>query len=143
MDFPLWKSFQQHKPIRTPVNPPRQVSTSLDAQELLYHAEVCIAASRYLIDDLRYLSLHKLYQHLDRLTPQTKEIPRFLDLLQYVYISPDIQSVPQLRKMVVAYAAARMNILRQDEHFRTLMQEIAEIGADLVYEVSKAEHWSR
>lgn len=45
--------------------------------------------------------------------------------------------------MVVAYAAARMNILRQDEHFRTLMQEIAEIGADLVYEVSKAEHWSR
>ena len=142
MGSKLWQSFLQLKPVQTSVDNLQQTRKATGAHELLYHAEVCTAATRYLMDTVQALSLSKLHEHLCSLAPKPDEIPVFLDLLQYVYTGSDVDSVPQLRKMVLAYAAAKMNLLAEDKRFRSLMQDVAKIGTDLVYEVSSAGHWT-
>lgn len=106
------------------------------SRRLLYHAEVCVAAERYLINKLRDLSLGRMFHVLTELKPEPHEIDDILDLLQYVYTEDGVSGVPKMKEIVLAYTAAKADIIRQDDRFKLMMHDIGEIGADLVYEIT-------
>lgn len=138
----LWDSFRSHEPKGSLSEGSEGHLRAIGDHELMYHAEVCTAATRYRMNNLQHLSLQKLHKRLKMLEPQAKQIPSFLDVLEYVYTDANVDAVLELRKMVLAYAAAKMHVLRHNNRFRDIMEENAKIGCDLVYEVSKHDHWN-
>ena len=56
-----------------------------------------------------------------------------LDLLYYVYTEDGVQGVSKLKEMVLLYVAAHVGTVRKDERFRLMMNELPQLGADMVY----------
>jgi len=112
-------------------------STSPTTESLLYHAKIYLFAEKYLIDNLRILSLRKLHASLRDfdLTLQTSE--DILKLLEfaYTYTARQESSENELRVLVVHYAACKAEILKQNVNLRSLLDANGEMGCDLFYKI--------
>jgi hypothetical protein len=110
-------------------------SASPTTESLLYHAKIYIFAEKYLIDNLRILSLRKLHASLQDfdLTLETSE--NILELLEFAYTHTARQesSENELRALIVHYAACKIKILKQNVNLRSLLEANGEMGCDLFY----------
>ncbi|PLB48639.1 hypothetical protein P170DRAFT_425677 [Aspergillus steynii IBT 23096] len=98
----------------------------------LFHAKLYIFATKYLVEELRQLSLRSIYQDLTRYFFSTDEI---CDLLEYVYRhtgSVEHDGRSSLRRMLIRYVAVRMWRYSSDKRFSDMLQSNGEIGADLI-----------
>ena len=55
-----------------------------------------------------------------------------LDLLDFVYTEDGAQGVPDLRRMVLVYVAAKMTDMRESERLRDMMREVRGMSADFL-----------
>jgi len=112
-------------------------SASQTIESLLYHAKIYLFAEKYLIDDLRILSLRKLLASLQDfdLTLQTSgDILELLELA-YTHTARQESSENELRALVVHYAACKIEILKQNVNLRSLLEANGEMGCDLLYKI--------
>lgn len=140
----LWQQFsniskklpRSSKAAQTTV---KECSTSAT---LLYHAKLCVLANRYLIPSLQDQCLKNLHKALTNLEFDLSKVNALLDLVQLVYTEDGVQEIADLKHMVLLYVAAKIGILRQDDRLRAMMQDIGQLGADLVYTMSGVGDWS-
>jgi hypothetical protein len=106
-------------------------------ESLLHHAKIYLFAERYLIDNLRILSLRKLHASLQDFDLTLQTSGDILELLEFTYAHTARQesSENELRALVVHYAACKTEILKQNVNLRSLLEANGEMGCDLLYKI--------
>ena len=140
----LWEQFNE---CFDTLPPPSEAASFTVEEErilatLLYHAKLCVLADRYLIPKLRKKCLANLYKTLVDIDLDTLNVDNVLDLVNFVYPGDGMQGVPELKEMASRYVAANIGTFRQHERFKLMMQEIAQLGADLVCVLSGVGDWT-
>ena len=105
-------------------------------KSLVYHAKMCVFASRYMFESLKCLALHETLRiicgfTMYKLTQKRETIDEVLDLMEYVYNEDESDVVPELREIAALYATAKRQFLRNNERFELLVKENGTLGFDL------------
>jgi hypothetical protein len=110
-------------------------SASPATESLLYHAKMYSFAEKYLIDNLRTLSLRKLHASLLRFGLTLQTSGDILELLEFAYTYTERRGSGEsdLRMLVLHYVACQAETLKQDVHLRSLLDAKGEMGCDLYY----------
>lgn len=103
--------------------------------EILFHANVYIFATMYLIEPLRQQSLATLHHDLCAYPLHKGNSQIILDLLDFVYANtgraePSGQS--SIRDLVIQYVSCKIDILTKNKDFFTILDSDGEIGSDLM-----------
>lgn len=110
---------------------------SKDYQEiLLSHARIYVFADKYDIGALVALSLHKLWGTLARFTLCEGRPKDIINLMRYVYLNT-CNGVNELQKLIIQYAACKVELLYEDEEFSMLVEGFPRMGSDLCKEMLK------
>ena len=105
----------------------------------LCHAHVYTFAEKYNIDPLRRLSLHKLQRTLAAFTLYGERVDDVVNLMRYSYSNtPDrLDSIDDLRLLVVRYVACAVEDLAQSAEFQSLLGDAGSLATDLITEMLK------
>lgn len=108
--------------------------------DLLFHAKLCVFATRYLVLSLQTQCLISLHRDLESFKLSTETASQILDLLEYTYENTGKQEPGgkcRLRDLVIYYVACKSQILADNERFERLLDENGEMGSDLVMKLVK------
>lgn len=137
----LWITFKEldlRKLCSTPTNdsaPQPNRHSSIEAAPLVFHSKVFVIATKYLAPRLQRLALENLHDALYGLPKNEGSIHDIFDLLQYCFQTGEERVTSHdsaLRKVVVAFAAARVPELKELGEFHELLRETPELGSALV-----------
>ncbi|KAH8434259.1 uncharacterized protein LDX57_011897 [Aspergillus melleus] len=103
--------------------------------DLLFHAELYVFATKYLVEPLRQLCVSSLYRDLVAAREQKKPVRLILDLLAYTYAhtsTVEPAGVSPLRELVTLFVAGNANLLYQEERFKEILRDNSEFGLVLI-----------
>jgi hypothetical protein len=140
----LWVGFRNLAHEDSPKNVSNEQQVSVNGNHspfltttpsLIYHAEIYMFAQKYLIHNLRTLSLRELHAELLQfhLTPKTTE--DILEMLEFTYPHRERTESgdDDLRVLIVHYVACETEILKPNPKFRVLLEQYGEMACDLFY----------
>lgn len=105
---------------------------------LIHHAKLYVAASRYLVQDLPNISLHKLQRHLANLQLDDNTVGDVLDLMTFTYSHTEkggdilIQKTDKLRELVMKYIVDQSEKFMMFPGFRAVLSAGGEHTADFI-----------
>lgn len=130
----LWNDFEKQLSSSEPYMVMKTASCLDDGEEndaelLLCHARLYVFADCYGIEPLMKLSLSTLHHVLVKVPECNEMTNMFVKLVQYCYEN-DIPAA--LKKLVLEYAACRVEHLRKSEEFRELVRVHGDFSSALV-----------
>lgn len=109
--------------------------THVEADPLRFHCKVYVLAEKYLAFSLAKLALQNLHSALLALPRGQGSVRDIVEVLRYCFSGGDSRVTSRdsaLRKVVVAFAAARAPELKVREDFRELLDMAPELSSDFV-----------
>lgn len=132
---------------------PSQHAKEASKPELAFHAKLYAFAAQYLVEPLCTQCLKSLHRDLTRFSLDRESASVILDLLQYTYANTHRREEERsggsgaegakdpheigLRELVMEYVACQVRTLSEHERFREVLESDAEMGSDLVLELTK------
>lgn len=142
----LWHEFRKHAVSSLQSRSSKAAEVTIkecpSSAALLYHAKLCVLADLNLISSLRDQCLANLYKVLLGLELDLAKANDVLDLVYFVYTEDGVQRVADLQDVVLLYVTANIRIFRQDDRFRLMIEEIGQLGVDLVYKLTSTGDWT-
>jgi hypothetical protein len=108
--------------------------TEIEFKPLLFHCKLYVFAQMYLMASLKQLTLQKLHAALESFYLNLESSDKVLEVLEFAFTNTERgeDHDGELRKLLVAYAASKTKILKQNASFRTLLDAHGELGSDMV-----------
>ena len=136
----LWATFESLDanalcPIPSDLPSEKNSFIFVEADPLLFHCKVYVLAEKYLAFPLAKLAFRNLHRALSALPRDKGSIQDIVNVLQYCFRDGESRLTSRdsaLRKIVVAFAAARAPELKMLEGFRELLDEYPELSSDFV-----------
>jgi len=106
----------------------------IEFKPLLFHCKLYVFAQMYLIASLKQLTLCKLHAELKVLDLRPETSDEVLETLEFAYTKTErgYDCKDELRHLLVAYAASKTDVLKQNAAFHLLLDAHGELGSDMV-----------
>ncbi|KAI9035258.1 uncharacterized protein KD926_004227 [Aspergillus affinis] len=110
-------------------------TTHSHSPDLLFHAELYVFATKYLVEPLRQLCLSSLHRDLVAAERRSRPVGIILNLLEYTYahtgnVEPGGES--PLRELVTLFVASFAGSLYPEERFKEILRDNSEFGLALI-----------
>ncbi|KAL1855086.1 hypothetical protein Plec18167_002070 [Paecilomyces lecythidis] len=108
--------------------------------DIIFHAKLCVFATKYLVEPLRQQCLRSLHRDLSNFSLNGDNVSIILDLLEFTYTNTgryEPGGKSPLRDLVIHFVACEARTLGDNEKFTEILDSNAEMGSDLVAKLVK------
>ena len=105
----------------------RHLRKDTQSSDLLQHAKLYVLATKYMVNDLPEISLHKLHRNIVKFKVEDESIDNIIDLVLYTYTNTSDEgdilkgTADKLRDLVMAYVTWKQKELTEYEALRQML----------------------